>query len=283
MCRPGTIAAAHVCSPTLGKPIAYNLYLPAGYELSRARYPVVYLLHGRGDTMSAWTCAKHVFDRLIDEGVIPALIAIMPDAPSSSRASYYVDSRYAGAGSPGEPVETAFICDLVPHVDAAYRTVANRAGRAIAGYSMGGYGALRYTLAHAELFGSSVVLSPAVYTPLPPAGSSAREFGAFGSGAARFVESIYQEKNYPALLARFAAKGLPLHMFIAVGNNEYRNPAPADSRHDLDIVAGDLYAAVARVGNITSKLSVLDGGHGWEVWEPGIEQGLTFVQSCWSR
>ena len=103
-------------------------------------------------------------DELIANGDIPPTIAIMPDAPWSSRASYYVDSAYRGA-DPGRPVETAFTQDLIAHVDSTYRTVAARNGRGVAGYSMGGYGAIRYSLAHPDLFGASIVLSPAVYFP----------------------------------------------------------------------------------------------------------------------
>ena len=124
---------------------------------------------------------KGALDELIASGEIQPTIAIMPDAPWSSRASYYVDSGYTGA-DPGRKVETAFTKDLIAHVDATYRTVADRTGRGVAGYSMGGYGALRYSLAHPDLFGASIVLSPAVYFPIPPSDSSTREFGAFGLG-----------------------------------------------------------------------------------------------------
>jgi enterochelin esterase-like enzyme len=177
--EPGTIAPAAVRSATLGEDINYNVYLPAEYEESDRRYPVIYLLHGRGDSMSAWTQVKSRLDELIGSGEIPPTIAIMPDAPWSSRASWYVDSAYTGA-DPGRPVETALLEDLVPHVDATYRTIADRTGRAVAGYSMGGAGALRYSLAHPDLFGAAIALSPAVYFPLPPSDSSTREFGAFG-------------------------------------------------------------------------------------------------------
>ena len=140
---PGSLTHASFPSATLNEAINYNVYLPAGYAASTERYPVLYLLHGRGDSMSAWTQMKGALDELIAAGDIPPTIAIMPDAPWSSRASYYVDSAYTGA-DPGRPVETAFTKDLIAHVDSTYRTVANRTGRGIAGYSMGGYGALRY-------------------------------------------------------------------------------------------------------------------------------------------
>ena len=181
----GTLTEARFQSATLNEPIAYNVYLPAGYAGSTDRYPVLYLLHGRGDSMSAWTQMKGALDDLTVSGDVPPLIAVMPDAPWSSRASYYVDSAYTGT-DPGRPVETAFTKDLIAHVDATYRTVADRDNRGVAGYSMGGYGAIRYSLAHPDLFGAAIVLSPAVYSPLPPSDSSTRQLGLGDVFLARF-------------------------------------------------------------------------------------------------
>ena len=200
----------------------------------------------------------------------------MPDAPWSSRASYYVDSGYTGA-DPGRKVETAFTKDLIAHVDATYRTVASRTGRGIAGYSMGGYGALRYSLAHPDLFGASIVLSPAVYVPSPPSDSSTREFGAFGLGKSLFVDSIYKKLNYPALFPSFAATGLPLPMFIAVGDDEFKNPDPKDAIHDLDFEAHVLFNQAVRVPNLTAELRVVDGGHDWDVWGPTFVEGAKYI------
>src|SRR3954452_6132274 len=129
--------------------------------------------------MAAWTKRSSRRDDLIGSGEIRPMIAIMPDAPWSSRASWYVDSAYTGT-DPGRPVETAFFRDLVPQVDATYRTIADRNGRAVAGYSMGRAGAVAHLLEHPDGFGVAIVLSPAAYFPLPPADSSTRDFGAFG-------------------------------------------------------------------------------------------------------
>ena len=149
--QPGTLTAAHFRSAVLGEDISYNVYLPAGYASTAKHYPVLYLLHGRGDSMSAWTQVKGKLDAMIADGRIPPTIAIMPDAPWSSRASYYVDSAYRGA-DPGRKVETAFTTDLIQNVDSTYRTIPSRDGRVIGGYSMGGYGAMRYSIAHPDLF-----------------------------------------------------------------------------------------------------------------------------------
>src|SRR4029079_9522674 len=150
---PGTITAAPFHSATLGEDVNYNVYLPAGYETTAKQYPVIYLLHGRGDSMSAWTQVKGRLDAMIADGSIPATIAIMPDAPWLSRASYYVDSQYKPKqGEQGKPADTAFTKDLIAPVDSTYRTLASRDGRVVGGYSMGGYGAIRFSLAHPDLF-----------------------------------------------------------------------------------------------------------------------------------
>jgi enterochelin esterase-like enzyme len=279
----GTISTASFRSATLGEDISYNVYLPAGYEASAERYPVLYLLHGRGDSMAAWTRMKGTLDALIADGDIPPLIAVMPDAPWSNRASYYVDSAYTKPDSPGRPVETAFTKDLIQHVDATYRTVAERGGRAVAGYSMGGYRAIRYSLAHPQLFRAAIVLSPAVYFPLPPADSSTREFGAFGRGGNLFVQAIYKELNYPAAFGPFEATGLPLDMFIAVGDDEFKIPDPKDAQHDLDFEAHVLFNQAARVENLKTELRVVDGGHDWDVWGPMFVEGLAEIAPVLNR
>ncbi|MDX6261636.1 MAG: hypothetical protein QOH84_3324 [Kribbellaceae bacterium] len=278
--EPGTITATSFRSSTLGEDLAYTVYLPAGYAASTGRYPVLYLLHGRGDSMAAWRQMKGQLDAMIAAGEIPPTIAIMPDAPWSSRASYYVDSAYKGDGKgkdPGRPVETALIRDLLPHVDATYRTITDRTGRAIAGYSMGGSGALRYSMVYPELFGAAIVLSPAVYSPQPPTDSSAREFGAYGKGKDAFNEAVYRKLNYPAAFKSFAGKGLQSHLFVAVGDDEYKNPKPEDYRHDLDFEAHVVFNQAVRVPGLTSEFRVVDGGHDWDVWAPTFAEGAKYV------
>jgi enterochelin esterase-like enzyme len=264
-------------STTLNRTYQYIVYLPAGYEASEARYPVIYLLHGRGDTMEAWLNIRGALDTLIASGDIPPLIAVMPDMPSSDRAGYYIDSQYTGTLYRAEPVETAFMNDLLPHIDATYRSLPDRDNRLVGGYSMGGYGALRYAMAYPNRFGGALVLSPAVYLPLPPVDSSTREFGAFGKGSSLFDETIYQNLNYPALAAPLAETELPLSLFIAVGDDEWKNPNPEDYLHDLDMEAHMVFNTVVRIPNVAAEFRVYNGGHDWDVWERGFIEGLPFL------
>ena len=270
--RIGTLGTASAPSPALGTPIDYTVYLPYGYDRSRDRYPVLYLLHGRGDTMQAWTQVKADLDKLIADGDVPPVIAVMPDAPWSERGSWYVDSAYTG-DDPGSPVETALTRDLIAHVDATYRTSPQRNARLIGGYSMGGAGALRYALAHQDLFANALVLSPAVYRPLPPSDSDARNYGAFGTGDQLFSDDVYQRLNYPALLPAVDPER-PVRMYIAVGDDEWPNPDPADASHDLDYEAATLYNTVRRTDGVSAEFRVLDGGHDWSVWRPAFVDGL---------
>lgn len=274
----GTAETARFASVTLEREYDYFVYLPVGYENDTTRrYTVLYLLHGRGDDYYAWLNGVPVLDRLIASGDIPPVIAVMPDMPSSDRAGYYIDSGYTGADFPAEPVETAFFNDLIPHIDATYRTLTEREGRIAAGYSMGGYGALRYALAYPQMFVGAIVLSPAVYTPLPPQDSSTRLFGAFGVGDTLFDEARYTRLNYPALFESFVAAELPLSLFIAVGDDEWKHPTPEDQLHDLDMEAHFLYNRARRVPRMLAELRVYDGGHDWGVWGRGFDEGLRYL------
>ncbi|WP_077036490.1 esterase family protein [Pelomonas sp. KK5] len=270
----GSLETLSIAVPMLPEPIRCKVYLPAGYadEPSR-RYPFALLLHGRGDRMDAWSHVIPLLDRMIAAGELPPLIAAMPDAPWSRRGGYYVDSAH----EQGSPVESALLDGLLPALEARYRTIARREGRAVGGYSMGGYGALHYALARPELFGAALVMSPAVYTPLPPAGSSTREFGGFGRGKELFVDEIYRRHNYPALLDKRAGKGQVLRLFIAAGDDEYKNPDPAEAMNDIDMEAHLLFSRLSRAPGVRTELRILDGGHDWPVWGPAFSEGLRWI------
>ncbi|WP_307863186.1 SBBP repeat-containing protein [Kribbella aluminosa] len=127
------------------------------------------------------------------------------------------------------------------------------------------------------MFGAGIVLSPAVYFPLPPSDSSTRDFGAFGKGKDPFVEATYLKLNWPAALKSFAASGQQSHVFIAVGDDEYKNPKPIDATHDLDFEAHVVFNQASRVPNLTSEFRVVDGGHDWDVWGPTFAEGAKYI------
>ena len=277
----GTVLTGQAPSPAVGT-IDYTVYLPPGYDDAEVEYPTLYLLHGRGDTQAAWQRVTGDLDELIAGGAIQPMVVVMPDAPWNERGHWYTDSAFTGdprTGAPaGVPVETAFTRDLVDHVDATYRTADDRAARAVGGYSMGGAGALRFALAHQDTFSAALVLSAAVYVPQPPADSSTRDYGAYGEGRRLFTEKRYTQLSYPTALES-VDPALPLHLFIAVGDDEWANPDPRDASHDLDLESAQLYNSARRVPGVTAELRVLDGGHDWDVWQPAFREGVVDISA----
>ena len=269
----GSVKTAEFYSKIIGDNIKYNIYLPWNYEKKDKQFPVIYLLHGRGDDMNGWLKIKDDFDKMIQEKKIPPMIAVMPDAPWEDASGYYVDSLY----KTGKKIESAFTQDLINYIDSNYKSVANRENRFISGYSMGGYGATRYILAHPELFCAAVILSPAIYYPLPPKDSSAREYGAFGKDDKLFVDDIWLEKNYPEAVKIFEISGMKINLYIAVGDKEWKIPDFSERMHDLDMEAHMLFNYLCRIKNINVNFRVFGGGHDWDVWKPAFILGLPMV------
>jgi endo-1,4-beta-xylanase len=154
-------------SKTIDGDVSYLVYLPPEYDKEPAkRYPVLYSLHASGGTPGrAAAGAVGRMDAAIRAGRVPPLIMVFPNGLRG--ATMYCDSRDGQY-----PVETVLIRDLVPHVDAAYRTVAARHGRAVDGFSMGGFGAAHLGFKYPELFGvvsiqAPPLLGPDLKSPLP--------------------------------------------------------------------------------------------------------------------
>ena len=139
---PRPVTAETFYSESVARELVFSLILPAGYETSGKRYPVLYLLHGRGGGLDYWpgmNVAEYVTE--LD------LIVVMPDVG----VSWYVNWAESVGGEKND-WEDCITKDLLGHIDANYRTVASREGRAISGASMGGYGALTLGFLHPDLF-----------------------------------------------------------------------------------------------------------------------------------
>ena len=146
----GKVEAVWYNSPTLNAKRRMMVYLPPGYELSRQKYPVFYLLHGTGGDETVWLEQGHaaqVLDNLIAEGKAEPMIVVMPNGHTDTPAAPGM-----GPDNNGQPtfahkqwMEGTFeqsFKDIVNWVDNNYRTRAAKRYRAIAGLSMGGYHAL---------------------------------------------------------------------------------------------------------------------------------------------
>ncbi len=141
----------------LGDPVRRDLYcyLPAGYERSQERYPVIYWLSGftgSGRMMfnfDHWAeSIDRRLDRLIGTGAIAPCICVLPDCFTRLGGSQYADSTATGN------YETYIVSELVPFVDESLRTKASRDHRGVTGKSSGGYGAMRLAMRHPDVFGA---------------------------------------------------------------------------------------------------------------------------------
>lgn len=142
---PPGVRHATFRSPSMGIAVGYYVYLPPGYESGAARYPVVYHLHGGrpGGEGKSVRLASFV-DAAVRKGAIPPTLYVFPNGGPVSW--YDMPDRKNGMG------ESVFVKELVPHIDASYRTWGTREGRALEGYSQGGRGATRILFKHPELF-----------------------------------------------------------------------------------------------------------------------------------
>ncbi|HEX2184112.1 MAG TPA: alpha/beta hydrolase-fold protein, partial [Chloroflexota bacterium] len=146
-------------SESLGRPMPYRVYLPPGYnratEAAR-RYPVLYLLHGTSGRYEEWSGygLEEVTNELLAEGRMPEVILVLPQGG----LGYWLNQVGPGGTRWGDYVAR----DLVRHVDATYRTLAQREARAIGGLSMGGHGALQLALNYADVFGIAGGHSPSL-------------------------------------------------------------------------------------------------------------------------
>jgi Putative esterase len=136
----------------------FVVYLPAGYSQSQQRYPVIYFLPNPsdGDYRSHFTQgeAQSLFDKAIKTGVIAAFILVSVDMTTPLGSSWYVNSPVTGNW------EDFMVGELVPYIDANFRTLPGRNSRAITGIFMGGYGAIRFGMKYPQLFGTVYAMHP---------------------------------------------------------------------------------------------------------------------------
>ena len=140
------------------------VFLPPGYDKARKkRYPVVYALHGYSIGAEQWSKEIHVPQTI--EGAFAQgaheMIVVLPDSKTVHNGSMYSSSATTG------DFERYVAHDVVAFMDSHYRTLPARESRGLAGHSMGGYGAARIGMKHADVFGSLYVMSPCCLSARP--------------------------------------------------------------------------------------------------------------------
>lgn len=147
---PASVGTVSVFSPSNGRDISFQVYTPPGYAFDPTRhYPVVLSLHGIGGTsLQRANLYAPTLDARITSGDILPMIWVFPDGQQ--------DAFYGDAFDGHKQVYSNVIGEVLPYVEANYRSIAIRSHRAMEGFSMGGYGAVLYAAKHPELFSASV-------------------------------------------------------------------------------------------------------------------------------
>jgi enterochelin esterase-like enzyme len=140
------------------------VFLPPSYAKNKTqRYPVVYALHGYSIGAEQWTHEIHVPQTI--EGAFAQgakeMIVVLPDSKTIHNGSMYSSSVTTG------DFENFIAHDVVAYIDAHYRTIPKRLSRGLVGHSMGGYGATRIGMKHADVFGSLYIMSPCCLSARP--------------------------------------------------------------------------------------------------------------------
>ena len=149
-----------VPSEAVGGEGRYSVYFPPSYaKNTEARYPVVYFLHGLFNDHTSWTIDRHGdIPRMVDEkmatGELPEMLLVFPDGGRS----FYTDFK------DGSMAYERFVVEELPrHIEASYRVKSGRGARAIAGTSMGGYGALKIAMRFPDRYAAVAAHSPIVF------------------------------------------------------------------------------------------------------------------------
>lgn len=217
----GTVSKIWYRSDALGMDRRLTVYTPAGYESSRKRYPVLYLLHGMGGDENAWTelgRASQILDNLIAQGKAEPMIIVMTNgnaaleaAPGESSLGFKAPTTQLPKTMDGS-FEAAFP-EIVKFIDGNYRTVRKKQGRAIAGLSMGGFHSMHISLQYPDMFDYVGLFSAAI---MPDKNTKS---------------PVYEDLD-GKLAAQFARK--PALYYIAIGNKDFLYNANVEYRRMLD-------------------------------------------------
>lgn len=296
--RASELVYRQFASPALAGVIPAMVYTPAG-QPPAAGWPVLYLLHGHDGNEHSWVDLGNIqqtLDRMIGGREIAPVLVVMPGGGNS----WYVDSE--DVGGPGD-FETAIVRDLAGAVERDYPVRTDRMGRAIAGLSMGGFGALRLALAHPDRFRSVASLSGAIWQNIPPENfqdtpeqldliqatdyfhrvdpdtvtvgrvlpSVATHFG--GAFGVPFDPERFNRNNVFTLLQQqLDAKAALPSMYILCGDDD-----------DFALWRGAFSFFETAVADKLPdvQLRIVDGTHAWTVWSQAIVGALKFIDERW--
>jgi S-formylglutathione hydrolase FrmB len=253
-----------VPSAILQRPVRYCVMLPASYDAQKTRsFPVLYFLHGLGDNEQALfsSGAWEIAERLRKTAALGEFLIVTPDGGRS----FYINSRDGKVR-----YEDFFFREFLPAIERRYRAATAPNRRALAGVSMGGYGALRYAFQYPGRFAAVAVQMPALLDRLPPALTSGtvRGQGELLSAFGNVPNEAFWEQNSPLTLARTNAAQLKrLKIYFDCGDQD-----------DFGFTAGA--RSLDRILNergVPHEYHIYPGHHDWQYVAAHFPEVLQFV------
>jgi enterochelin esterase-like enzyme len=263
-----------VKSNTLGKDVEYSIYLPADYETSNRKYPVLYLLHGYSDDETGWTQFGEVDiigGKLMQQGEVAPMIIVMPDGG----VTWYANSHDGKTN-----YEDFFIKEFIPYIDATYRTRPTKQYRGIAGLSMGGYGTLLMATKHPELFSVAAPLSAGVLQDDEIVNGTDNMWKVvlgdiFGKkeliGKNRLTDYYYKNSILKIVETGNAEQLKTVRYYIDCGDEDF-------------LIKGNMSLHAALIDKkIPHEFRVRDGVHNWTYWRTALPEVLKFVSESFHQ
>jgi S-formylglutathione hydrolase FrmB len=231
-------------SASLSRDMPYRIILPAKLGAGQ-KLPVLYLLHGGGGGFRDWSNYSDVAG-YAEKG----LILVMPEGNSS----YFVNS----ADQPQDRYEDYITRDLIADVEDKFPAANGRANRAIAGVSMGGFGAVTLALKHPDLFAFAGGMSSALDVPSRP--FSIKRLDQWRHHRSIFGpwKSQHQHENDPMVLVRSAAPEQAPYFFLTCGEQESLLPVNRQ------------FAGLLQQRNFKYEFHTGPGGHDWNQWNSRV-------------
>jgi len=246
-------------SSLMRRKLPFRVILPENYAASKENYPVLYLLHGLFGSCDNWLELTGIEKYLIDKN----FVVVLPDGANS----WYSDS----ATIEKDKFEGFFISEFIPAVESSYRIFGSREKRAVAGLSMGGFGALKFSLKRPDLFVFGGSMSGAFDAPRLTANNKSYGWEELGAS----VSEVFGEEDSPSRIEN------DLFEIIRRMPEEKRLLLP---HIYIDCGFADGFLKVNR--ELSEKLEEeriafeyyeISGGHDWEYWDKRLPKILQKV------
>jgi putative tributyrin esterase len=248
-------------SKLMAREMPYRVILPKNYEANKTqKFPVLYLLHGLTGHFDNWTDKS----KLKDYAANYNYIIVTPEGNDG----WYTDSTSV----PAEKYESYIIQELIPEIDAKYRTLADREHRAIAGLSMGGYGALKFGLKYPEKF----VVVGSFSGALGAASWSVKTLGNNWKALTDSISSVYGEDDSQTRkdndifrivreISPERIKALPF-IYVDCGSDDFL----IQQNRDFNVLLAGK--------KIPHEFRELPGEHNWAYWDSQVQEFLRLLQ-----